>query len=155
MFDIFELNDKSSDELRDIATGLGIDNQELPKEELVYKIVERQQAQVQETGSDTSVVAPKPKGRPGRKKKIATSNPEAEPVAEAAADENKETKRAKRPRIGKRVDAIKTTFDNESDDESKTRQHVSYPRPRRQVVEDSEMTNLEESSEEVVENEYI
>ncbi len=155
MFDIFELNDKSSDELRDIATGLGIGNQELPKEELVYKIVERQQAQVQETGSDTSVVAPKPKGRPGRKKKIATSNPEAEPVAEAAADENKETKRAKRPRIGKRVDAIKTTFDNESDDESKTRQHVSYPRPRRQVVEDSEMTNLEESSEEVVENEYI
>ena len=88
MYDIFELNEKSLVELKDIAINLGIENYNLPKEEVVYKIADKQQShsdiitkmnnETNENG--TSAVpesAEKPQSRPGRKRKIATSNPES------------------------------------------------------------------------------
>ena len=117
MYDIFELNDKSLAELKEIALKLGIEKVSMPKENLVYSIIERQSA-----SHEAPEIAEKPKGRPGRKKKVATSNPDAEqekpienePITPPTnTEENVVTeapKRGRRPRIGKRTDVIKTTF---------------------------------------------
>lgn len=180
MYDIFELNEKSLVELKDIAINLGIENYNLPKEELVYKIAERQQSHPDiitkmnnETNQDgvnaeSSVVTAqteKAKGRPGRKKKIETSNPEntdnqdenknKEAVEEKVKKEPASvtadgSKRGKRPRIGKRVDAIKTTFENDSDE--KPRQHVSYPKPKVQPVVDTTSEKLNEENDDIEED---
>ena len=154
MYDIFELNDKSMAELKEIALKLGVENVNAPKENLVYNIIEKQSAP-----QEAVAVAEKPKGRPGRKKKVATSNPEPEPEPEKPienetvtpinTEENTETeapKRGRRPRIGKRTDVIKTTFDNNSDEGDKAR-HVSYPKPKPAVV-DGANEILNESNEE-------
>ncbi len=130
MYDIFELNDKSMAELKEIALKLGVENVNAPKENLVYNIIEKQAV-----SQGTPEVAEKPKGRPGRKKKepieneIVTppTNIEETPAAEAP-------KRGRRPRIGKRTDVIKTTFENNDDEREQTR-HVSYPKPKPAVVD--------------------
>ena len=142
MYDIFELNDKSMAELKEIALKLGVENVNAPKENLVYNIIEKQSAP-----QDAASVTEKPKGRPGRKKKVATSNPEPEPepekpienetVTPTNTEENTATdapKRGRRPRIGKRTDVIKTTFENNGDESDKAR-HVSYPKPKPVVVD--------------------
>ncbi len=162
MYDIFELNDKSMAELKEIALKLGVENVSLPKENLVYSIIEKQSAP-----QETPVEA-KPKGRPGRKKKAATSNPEPEPVSAKSIENeivtntiNKEetpvaevTKRGRRPRIGKRPDVIKTSFENTEDNEQ-TR-HVSYPRPKpKPAVIDVANEILNESNEEEPVMEYV
>lgn len=190
MYDIFELNEKSLVELKDIAINLGIENYNLPKEELVYEIAERQQShpdiitkmnsETNENGvsAESSVVtaqAEKTKGRPGRKKKIAVSDIEnidnqndndskeavevkvvTEPASMTSVTAGS-SKRGKRPRIGKRVDAIKTTFENDSDE--KPRQHVSYPKPKVQTVVDTTSEKLNEENddieEDVIENIFV
>lgn len=142
MYDIFELNDKSMAELKEIALKLGVENVNAPKENLVYNIIEKQSAP-----QDAASVAEKPKGRPGRKKKVATSNPEPEPEPEKPIENETVTptntekntatdapKRGRRPRIGKRTDVIKTTFENNGEESDKAR-HVSYPKPKPVVVD--------------------
>ena len=71
MYDIFELNDKSIAELKEIAMKLGIENVSVPKENLVYSIIEKQSAP-----QDAPIVTEKPKGKPGRKKKVVEETPE-------------------------------------------------------------------------------
>lgn len=142
MYDIFELNDKSMAELKEIALKLGVENVNAPKENLVYNIIEKQSAP-----QDAASVTEKPKGRPGRKKKVATSNPEPEPEPEKPIENETVTptntevntatdapKRGRRPRIGKRTDVIKTTFENNGEESDKAR-HVSYPKPKPVVVD--------------------
>ena len=144
MYDIFELNDKSMAELKEIALQLGVEKVSVPKENLVYSIIEKQSA-----GQESAEAVEKPKGRPGRKKKTietAPENTEENIVAEAP-------KRGKRPRIGKRTDVIKTSFENNSDEGDKTR-HVSYPKPKPAVV-DVANEILNESNEEEPEMEYV
>jgi len=156
MYDIFELNDKSLAELKEIALKLGIEKVSMPKENLVYSIIERQSA-----SQEAPEIAEKPKGRPGRKKKVATSNPDAEqekpienePITPPTyTEENVVTeapKRGRRPRIGKRTDVIKTTFDDNS--EINERPHrVSYPKPKPAVV-DVANEILNENNEEELE----
>ena len=142
MYDIFELNDKSMAELKEIALKLGLENVSVPKENLVYSIIEKQ------SSPQEAVPEVKPKGRPGRKKKVVMSNPEPEPepaktienetitppviVEEPAVAEA--PKRGRRPRIGKRQDVIKTTFENIGD-ENERPHRVSYPKPRPAVVD--------------------
>ncbi len=141
MYDIFELNEKSMAELKEIALRLGVENINLPKENLVYNIIEKQSAL-----QEVTTVVEKPKGRPGRKKKAATSNPEPEPekpieneiitpqsnIEESTAAEA--PKRGRRPRIGKRADVIKTTFEDNGEEMDKTH-HVSYPKTKSAVVD--------------------
>ena len=138
MYDIFELNDKSIAELKEIAMKHGIENVNVPKENLVYSIIERQSAP-----QEAPIAEEKPKGRPGRKKKVVEETPEPmkpieneivtapinteEPVATDAP------RRGRRPRIGKRPDVIKTTFEN--NDEREQTRHVSYPKPKPAVVD--------------------
>jgi len=136
MYDIFELNDKSMAELKEIALKLGVEKVSLPKESLVYSIIEKQSA-----SQETPAVVEKPKGRPGRKKKEVITE-EVKEEKEVAKPQEKVTeaapapeapKRGRRPRIGKRPDVIKTTFDS-TDDREMTR-HVSYPKPKPAVVD--------------------
>ena len=158
MYDIFELNDKSMAELKEIALKLGVENVSVPKENLVYSIIEKQSA-----GDETPATAEKPKGRPGRKKKVviqeeAQAEPvkpvEEEPVAKTSEEAPAEApKRGRRPRIGKRTDVIKTTFENINDDGDKPR-HVSYPKPKPAVV-DVANEILNETNEEEPEIEMI
>lgn len=136
MYDIFELNDKSMAELKEIALKLGVEKVSLPKESLVYSIIEKQSA-----SQETPAVVEKPKGRPGRKKKevITEEVKEEKEVVKPqetvteAAPAPEAPKRGRRPRIGKRPDVIKTTFDS-TDDREMTR-HVSYPKPKPAVVD--------------------
>ena len=124
MYDIFELNDKSMTELKGIAKKLGLEDVNQPKENLVYSIINKQA-----TMPDDKAEA-KPKGRPGRKKKV-------EVVEETKPEEQQEVeapRRGRRPRIGKRPDVIKTSFENYSDEGDKTR-HVSYPKPKPAVID--------------------
>ena len=152
MYDIYELNEKSLVELKEIALQLGVDNVNLPKNELVYCIIDQQavhpdiikdKKEKDDNTATEAVVVEKPKKR-GRK--IATSRPdkefmenkEKEDAAEQSAQkaESQDTnesgdtkpKREKRPRIGKRTDVVKTTINN--DDEENKVQHVSYAKKK-------------------------
>ncbi|MCQ2318555.1 MAG: transcription termination factor Rho [Bacteroidales bacterium] len=175
MYDIFELSDKSLTELKKIAKGFGVNVTDKPKNDLVYYILNAQAADadvvvdndldknfkkenMSEDSKDLEKPA-KPKGRPGRKKKIENE----EPTADAATVTEPTTattetpaaiespRRAKRPRIGKRQDVIKTTFENKDDD--KPRQHVSYPRPKPKAVVDT--TNQTFGSDNELEDDVI
>ncbi|MGN0032885.1 MAG: transcription termination factor Rho [Candidatus Limimorpha sp.] len=149
MYDIFELNDMSLAEIKEIAMKLGVKDINVEKEHLIYNIMDKQDAASEEGTDEAKESEKKPKGRPGRKKKIATSNPEtltneaevAEPGpetsvetpenAEAAAKDSVATetpKRAKRPRIGERSNVIKSVINSTEGD--KPGQRVSYPKPR-------------------------
>ncbi|MBO4567346.1 MAG: transcription termination factor Rho [Bacteroidales bacterium] len=133
MYDIFELNDKTMSELKEIASKMGVEDVNQPKENLVYSIINKQA-----TLPDDKSAEVKPKGRPGRKKKVVETEPVAAPVVEEKkAEEHQEVeapRRGRRPRIGKRPDVIKTSFENYSDEGDKTR-HVSYPKPKPAVVD--------------------
>jgi transcription termination factor Rho len=157
MYDIFELNDKSMAELKEIALKLGVEKVSLPKESLVYSIIEKQSAP-----QETPAVVEKPKGRPGRKKKeVITEEVKEEKevvapqetVAEAAPAQEA-PKRGRRPRIGKRPDVIKTTFD--SSDEREMTRHVSYPKPKPAVVDiANEILNEDNEEEPTVETAVV
>lgn len=176
MYDIYELNDKTLVELKEIAKEIGIDITDKPKNDLVYDILTAQESHhdiivdknhdknekktdMSENNKDSEMTK-MPKGRPGRKKKVANEEhvTEKEPVAEApkAADETPEKseapKRAKRPRIGKRMDVIKTTFENNDDD--KPRQNISFPKPRPKAVVDTTNQTFE-SANEVEDDDFV
>lgn len=160
MYDIYELNEKSLVELKEIALQLGIENINHTKEELVYSIIDHQaiHPDIISEKKTTEKKARRPrtvKDKTSTKgKKVATSMPgkkeDTEEATEAKATENelteqikkddsivevkedvkadsgedKKSKREKRPRIGKRTDVVKTTIDN--DIEQDKVQHVSY-----------------------------
>ncbi len=160
MYDIFELNDKSIAELKEIALKLGVDNVSVPKENLVYSIIEQQSVT-----PEAPAATEKPKGRPGRKKKVIVEEPATEP--EKPVDNEIVTpitnteepamaeapKRGRRPRIGKRQDVIKTTFNN-NDEESLMTRHVSYPKPKPAVVDVANEILNENNEEEPEIQEY-
>ncbi len=146
MYDIYKLNEKSLVELKEIALKLGIENVNISKEELVYSIIDHQAVHpdiIKEIKSnDNKAVTEKPK----RGKKVATSRPDKKENAELLASKEVTTnktettdnqdslttsetrpKREKRPRIGKRTDVVKTTINN--NDEQDKVQHVSYVKP--------------------------
>ena len=164
MYDIYGLNEKSLVELKEIALKLGIENINVPKEELVYSIIDHQAVHpdiIKEVKSNDykNVAADKPK----RGRKVATSRPDKKENAEllAEAKEAKETekksestdnqdsshsseakpKREKRPRIGKRTDVVKTTINN--NDEQNNVQHVSFGKKENAETKDTNITTSE------------
>jgi len=161
MYDIYELNEKSLVEHKEIALQLGIDNINVPKEDLVYSIIDHQAVHPdiipnkviskEEQTADTPVVkdAPRKRGRkvatsaPGKKEdKIVedidnkTDKPEIK--TEVNTTDSK-PKREKRPRIGKRTDIVKTTIDN--DNEQNKVQHVSSFANNKVVDTENEILN--------------
>ena len=166
MYDIYKLNEKSLVELKEIALKLGIENINIPKEELIYNIID-QQAIHPDTinelkNNDNKAGSEKPK----RGRKVATSRPDKKENAEVLAESNKEAsikeekvkatdddktntevkpKREKRPRIGKRTDIIKTVVDNNNNEQDKV-QHVSYTETKNtetKYINDEKTTNEE------------
>ena len=163
MYDIYELNEKSLVELKEIALQLGIENVNQPKEDLVYSIIDQQAVHPDIIKNDnvkeevklieSILQADKPKKR-GRK--VATSRPdkvkeiESAKAAENAVSEQKnegqdansdptastdtKPKREKRPRIGKRTDVVKTTINN--DEEENKVQHVSFTKNKKTETEE-------------------
>ena len=84
MYDIYELNEKSLVELKEIALQLGVENVNLPKNELVYCIIDQQavhpdiikdKKEKDDSTATEAAAVEKPKKR-GRK--IATSRPDKE-----------------------------------------------------------------------------
>lgn len=164
MYDIYELNEKSLVELKEIALQLGIENINHTKEELVYSIIDHQaiHPDIISEKKTTEKKARRPrtvKDKTSTKgKKVATSMPgkkedteevtetktienelteqikkddsivEAKEDVKADSGEDKKAKREKRPRIGKRTDVVKTTIDNEIEQDKV--QHVSYTTKR-------------------------
>ncbi len=151
MYDIYGLNEKSLVELKEIAIQLGIENIDITKEELVYSIIDHQAVHpdvIKESKKNDSKDSAKANvEKPKRGRKVATSRPDkkenAEIIAAAkieantteskdeATDNQENTassetkpKREKRPRIGKRTDVVKTTIND--DEEQNKVQHVSY-----------------------------
>ena len=153
MYDIYELNEKSLVELKEIAQKLGVDNINAPKEELVYSIIDLQAANPDKVKTiiNTDVTEqPKKKGR-----KVATSRPDKKENASVignneknrttqaeASTENGDSesenkpKREKRPRIGKRTDIAKTEINNV--DEQNNVQHTVEAQPQEEVSEPTE-----------------
>ena len=185
MYDIYELNEKSLVELKEIALNLGVKNINIPKSELVNSIVEQQSVHpdiIQDKKEDENAkvemsVVEKPKKR-GRK--IATSRPDknfnekrleneaatneqsaqnAEGASDSESGESK-PKREKRPRIGKRTDVVKTTINN--DDEENKVKHVSYAKRKTKAaagaVEENttkEATTEETTTAAIIETEIV
>ena len=179
MYDIYELNEKSLVELKEIALQLGIENINHTKEELVYSIIDQQAIHpdiIPEKKADAKK-AKRPRTvkekTPTKGKKVATSVPgkkdDTDKNKEATAEEkvvNKTTeiievqvvedvkattdeqkpKREKRPRIGKRTDVVKTTINNNTEQDKV--QHVSSNKSSEKdqiVVEDVFENNIEET----------
>ena len=163
MYTIQGLNEKSLVELKEIALRLGIENINVPKEELVYSIIDQQAVHpdtIKEIKDNDKTVATE---KPKKGRKVATSRPDkkenagvfAENRKDAAKSENKnevtdsqdgtttseiKPKREKRPRIGKRTDVVKTTINN--NDEQNKVQHVSYGKPENtETKENNNVTN--------------
>ena len=160
MYDIYELNEKSLVELKEIALNLGVKKINIPKNELVNSIVEKQSVhpdiipdKKEDDNAKTEVVAvekPKKRGR-----KIATSRPDknfnekrlenetatneqSTPNAEGTSDSETgeaKPKREKRPRIGKRTDVVKTTINNDTE-ENKVK-HVSYAKRKAKTADET------------------
>ena len=181
MYDIYELNEKSLVELKEIALQLGVENVNQPKEELVYSIIDQQavhpdiikednvKEEAKATDSIMQADRPKKRGRkvatsrPDKVKEIesakATENSTSEQINESQENSSDPTtastetkpKREKRPRIGKRTDVVKTTINN--DEEENKVQHVSFTKKKKTETEDvkTEEVVTEEITEVVTE----
>ena len=136
MYDIYELNEKSLVELKEITQKLGIENNNASKEELVYSIIDLQAANPEKVRSIKNVDnQPKKRGR-----KVATSRPDKKENAGIGNNEKTKTpmvepnqddvdsdneakpKREKRPRIGKKTDVVKSNVSNNGEQDKN--QHV-------------------------------
>ena len=119
MYNIFELNEKSLNDLKFIATELGIDDENMDRGQLIYEILDHQvdHPDIKKTEKPkkqkTKAEKPEPKKAELNKtvEKPAPKEPEAEPVKEPvipALEEPKaeaQSKRTKRPRISKSAEA--------------------------------------------------
>lgn len=177
MYDIYELNEKSLVELKELALQLGIEKINMSKEDLVYSIIDQQAAHPDiviekknddnTAKTDSSNEKPKKRGRrvatsvPEKrtKEKQSTTSKETADVPTETADSqnnNEETKpkREKRPRIGKRTDIIKTTIDNNS--EQNKVQHISVSKQQEPQKEESssiiEISEYKENTISIVED---
>ncbi|MBQ4548809.1 MAG: transcription termination factor Rho [Bacteroidales bacterium] len=178
MYDIYGLNEKSLVELKEIAIQLGIENIDITKEELVYSIIDHQAVHpdvIKESKKNDSKDSAKANvEKPKRGRKVATSRPDkkenAEIIAAAkieantteskdeATDNQENTassetkpKREKRPRIGKRTDVVKTTIND--DEEQNKVQHVSYEKKTK--AENKEINDETQSETTISEETHI
>jgi transcription termination factor Rho len=119
MYNIFELNEKSLDDLKIIATEMGIDDENRDRTQLIYDIIDHQvdHPDIKKTEKPkkqkTKSEKPEPKNTEPKKvaEKPAPKETEAEPVKEPVIPGLEEPKaeaqgkRAKRPRISKSAEA--------------------------------------------------
>jgi len=111
MYNIFELNEKSLDDLKIIATEMGIDDENRDRTQLIYDIIDHQvdhpdikknaKPKKQKQKAEKADKA-EPKVAPAAEKPVETKE---EPKKEPAEAEAPKAKRARRPRISKEAEA--------------------------------------------------
>ena len=124
MYNIFELNEKSLDDLKLIATEMGIDDENRDRTQLIYDIIDHQVDH-----PDIKKATPKQKNKKQKTQKNDNPEPQAEPVTETPKEKEKpqkpvketvapvaeteepnqnsepQAKRGRRPRIGKNAES--------------------------------------------------
>ena len=114
MYNIFELNEKSLDDLKIIATEMGIDDENRDRTQLIYDIIDHQvdhpdikkntkpKKQKQKAPKAEKPEKPEPKEAPAPEKPVEAKK---EPVKESVEAEATQAKRTRRPRISKEAEA--------------------------------------------------
>jgi transcription termination factor Rho len=146
MYTIEELNVRLLSELKEIAEELSLKNyKKLPKDELVYKILD-QQAILPEselpkkkvTEAPKAAVAKsqeKPRSKPPRRENVAPNKEKKEEEKDMSADEllqsfNLEIDKTTVAPLGDKKEAIAKSADDKSDAPAKEPRHKPNPRPR-------------------------
>ena len=109
MYNIFELNEKSLDDLKIIATEMGIDDENRDRTQLIYDIIDHQvdHPDIKKTSKPKKQKTKAPKTEKNEPKEtLPAEKPEQakekkEPVREPAEGNSPQSKRGKRPRISK------------------------------------------------------
>ena len=129
MYNIFELNEKSLDDLKIIATEMGIDDENRDRTQLIYDIIDHQvdhpdikkstkpknkkqkndmpepkQAPAPEAPKEAPAKEEKHVEKPAKKKSKTVTETKEAPKEAPKQNEQQPTKRAKRPRISKNVE---------------------------------------------------
>ena len=114
MYNIFELNEKSLDDLKIIAIEMGIDDENRDRTQLIYDIIDHQvdhpdikkntkpKKQKQKAAKAEKPETPEPKEAPAPEKPVEAKK---EPVKEPVEAEAPQAKRGRRPRISKEAEA--------------------------------------------------
>ena len=114
MYNIFELNEKSLDDLKIIAIEMGIDDENRDRTQLIYDIIDHQvdhpdikkntktKKQKQKATKAEKPETPEPKEAPAPEKPVEAKK---EPVKEPVEAEAPQAKRGRRPRISKEAEA--------------------------------------------------
>ena len=118
MYNIFELNEKSLDDLKIIATEMGIDDENRDRTQLIYDIIDHQvdhpdikkatkPKKQKQKAPKADKPEPKPKEAPAVEKPepVEAKKEPKEPVKEPAEANAPQAKRSKRPRISKEAEA--------------------------------------------------
>ena len=135
MYDILQLNDMLVPELRDLAEGLKIpDFKKLDKQELIYKILDRQAVSSPETKTATTEEKPKRK----RILKTAVASPVAEPVTETATAKTPKPELKKEVRKKEEKPVIKKGKKREEEEEIITLPVVEEPVPLEDLSTETE-----------------
>ena len=112
MYNIFELNEKSLDDLKIIATEMGIDDENRDRTQLIYDIIDHQvdHPDIKKTAKPkkqktkaTKTEKAEPKENPSAEKPVVEEK--KEPTREPAEAKSPQGKRGKRPRISKEAEA--------------------------------------------------
>jgi len=121
MYNIFELNEKSLDDLKLIATEMGIDDENRDRTQLIYDIIDHQ---VDHPDIKKSAKSKKQKQKNSKAEKAEKAEPKERPIAEKPAEvkpaevkpepakepvEAPKAKRGRRPRISKEAEEPATT----------------------------------------------
>ena len=115
MYNIFELNEKSLDDLKIIATEMGIDDENRDRTQLIYDIIDHQvdhpdikkttkPKKQKQKAPKAEKPEPKPKEAPAVEKPEPVVEAKKEPVKEPAEAKAPQAKRSKRPRISKEAE---------------------------------------------------
>ena len=114
MYNIFELNEKSLDDLKIIATEMGIDDENRDRTQLIYDIIDHQvdhpdikktakpKKQKQKATKAEKTEKAEPKEAPAAEKPVEAKK---EPIKESVENEAPQAKRGRRPRISKEAEA--------------------------------------------------
>jgi transcription termination factor Rho len=147
MYDILQLNDMLVPELLDIAEDLKIDNaKKLDKQELIYKILDKQAVMSSEQKSDG---APKQRQRK-RIVKASTANTTEEAIVEEPA--MAETKRPAKKSAPKKEDKSKKTKKRHEEEEPEAAQEENFEvaEPQLELPNANEQEEAADEAEEVV-----
>ena len=148
MYNIVELNEKSLDDLKIIATEMGIDDENRDRTQLIYDIIDHQ------VDHPDIKKAPKPKKQKTKAANTEKSEPkEAAPTEKPIVEEKKEPerepiegnaaqgKRSKRPRISKETEANVNDWQRNN-----TAQPKQAPAPKKEKSEEAVATVTEDAT---------